>query len=840
MKPLNNFSLSNPITQIAELINGRFLQFYQDTIIEQLLLDSRKTYSASASLFFALKGYRRDGHKFIPELYKKGVRNFIVSNEDDFIIYPDANFIKVNDTLQALQQLTAWHRSLFDIPVIGITGSNGKTIVKEWLYQLLHEDFSIVRSPKSYNSQIGVPLSVWQINSQHTLGIFEAGISEPGEMARLEKIIQPTIGILTNIGEAHSEGFSSTTEKLSEKIKLFAQCDKIIYCKDHTVPEQLDIEGEHRNLFNDNVFFFSWSWHYPAWLKVSSVQKEPDHTIVTATSGDQVLSINIPYTDDASIENAITCWCTLLAMEYPQTKINARISALQPVNMRLELKKGINNCTIINDSYSADLSSLKIALNFLQQQNVSGKKTVILSDFLQSGQQDELLYKQVASDLYNHGVNKIIGIGTRISNHLSFAGFDNYNPEVHYFLTTNEFIRQFLSSSFRDETILIKGARVFEFEQIIPLLEQKVHETVLEISIDAIVHNLKEHQRLLKPETKLMAMVKAFAYGSGGAEIAGVLQYHNVDYFGVAYTDEGVELRKAGITLPIMVMNPELNSFDAIIDYNLEPDLYSFEILHQFEEVLRKEGIQQYPVHIEIETGMNRLGFAMDDVERLSNHLASSSLLKVQTVFTHLAGSEDEAEDDFTRQQYSKFQVACNTLAGKLNYSFLKHISNSAAIIRHPQLQMDMVRLGIGLYGIDSAHTGIADLLPVATLKSTIAQLKRLKKGESVSYNRKGIVQQDSIIATVRIGYADGYSRRLGYGKGKMIVNGQIAPVIGTVCMDMTMVDVTDIPDVQEGDDVIVFGKNLPVQELASWAGTIPYEIMTGISQRVKRVYFEG
>jgi Alr-MurF fusion protein len=829
------------IKKIAELVNGKILQLYQETVIEHLLLDSRKTYAAATSVFFALKGIRRDGHRFISELYKKGVRNFIVDTETDLSIYPEGNFVHVNNVLQALQQLTSFHRGRFDIPVIGITGSNGKTIVKEWLYQLLHEDYTIVRSPRSYNSQVGVPLSVWQMGNQHTLGIFEAGISETNEMQRLEKVIQPTIGILTNIGEAHSEGFSSSTQKLSEKIKLFAHCGKIIYCKDHTVPEQLDIEGEHRGLFQNDVQFFSWSKHYAAWLKIIDVQKESDHTIISAVLNDSDISIDLPYTDDASIENAITCWCTMLALEYKHTVIRGRLTSLQPVNMRLELKKGINNCTIINDSYSADLSSLKIALNFLNQQADDERKTVILSDFLQSGQENETLYKQVAFDLYSHKVDRIIGIGPAISTHLSFsASDDDYKPEVHFFITTAEFIHHFLSSAFKDETVLIKGARVFEFEQIVQLLEQKVHETVLEISIDSIVHNLKEHQHLLKPDTKIMAMVKAFAYGSGGAEIAGVLEYHHVDYLGVAYTDEGIELRKSGIGLPIMIMNPEESSFEAIINNNLEPDLYSFDILYQFDELLRKEGLLQYPVHIEIETGMNRLGFAMEEIEKLADYLASSSTLKVQTVFTHLAGSEDENEDDFTRQQFEKFQKASSILEGKLQYSFVKHISNSAAIIRHPEMQMDMVRLGIGLYGIDSANTGIAELLPVATLKSTIAQLKNIKKGDSVSYNRKGIVTRDSVIATVRIGYADGYSRRLGYGNGKMLINGKAAPVIGTVCMDMTMVDVTDIPGVKEGDDVILFGAELPIQQLAAWAGTIPYEIMTGISQRVKRVYFEG
>ena len=831
-------SLQYTTKKIAEIVKGRILQLHQDSSIEHLLLDSRKTYAAASSVFFALKGSRRDGHLFIQDLYKKGVRNFVVSREVDQTMSPDANFIHVNDPLDALQQLAEFHRQQFVIPVIGITGSNGKTIVKEWLYQLLHSDEAIVRSPKSYNSQIGVPLSVWQMSSQHTLGIFEAGISRPGEMTTLAKIIQPTVGILTTIGEAHREGFDSTIQKLSEKIKLFDNCGKIIYCKDYTVPLQLDIEGKHRKLFSPKVEFYSWAKKADAWLQINRIDTKDDHTEVLGTRKGESVSISIPFTDDASIENAITCWCTLLAFGYNNDICRDRLLRLQPVNMRLELKTGVNHCSIINDSYSADLSSLKIALNFLNQQSAAIKRTVILSDFLQTGLSDSILYKEIADELMIHRVERVIGIGPQISTHLVFDGV--YRPEFSFFINTEEFIQQFRSSQFKEETILIKGARIFEFENIVRLLEQKVHETVLEISLDAITHNLKEYQKLLLPETKIMAMVKAFAYGSGGVEIAGVLQYHKIDYLGVAYADEGVEIRKAGITLPVMVLNPEESSFEALVDHQLEPDIFSFETLERFDNFLQTEGLSQYPVHIEIETGMNRLGFAAEDAERLGKYLSGRASYKVQTVFTHLAGSEDEKEDGFTREQYSKFKDVCAILENKLGYPVVKHICNSAAIIRLPEMQMDMVRLGIGLYGIDSANTGELDLLPVASLRSTIAQLKYLKKGESVSYNRKGVVSRDSIIATVRIGYADGYSRRLGNGRGKMLVNARFAPVIGTVCMDMTMIDVTDIEDVKEGDDVTIFGGALPVQHLADWAGTIPYEIMTGISQRVKRVYFEG
>lgn len=791
------------IHHIAQIIKADAV-IVHDSVIENLLLDSRKIFAPASSLFFALKGPRRDGHQFIADLYKRGVMNFVVDRQMEIREYPGANFLKVNDSLEALQLLVAHHRRQFSIPVIGITGSNGKTIVKEWLYQLLHQDYTIVRSPRSYNSQIGVPLSVWQMNKQHTLAIFEAGISRPGEMEKLQKIIQPTIGVLTNIGEAHSEGFTSLQEKEIEKKKLF---------KHAVLPEQ---------------------------LRVKEIKRQNEYSIITAGSAGQEHQLQIPFTDDASVQNAITCWQVMLHLGYRQEVVQERMLLLTPVNMRLELKKGINHCSIINDSYSADISSLEIALNFLAQQAGSNKKTVILSDFLQSSIADELLYRQVMESLVKHKVNRLIGIGEKVTKQLNDQFSRGHNDiDIILFRTTDDFIHQFRSSQFKEEVVLVKGARVFAFEKIVQLLEQKVHQTVLEINLSAIVHNLKEYQRRLKPSTKIMAMVKAFAYGSGGAEIAGILQYHKVDYLGVAYADEGVELRKAGITLPIMVMNPEENAFDAIVEYNLQPEIYSFELLQSFDYFLQQQGLQQYPVHLEIETGMNRLGFAPGDIGKLADYLLSCPSFRVETVFSHLAASEEKANDDFTLTQYSVFNGATSALEKKLGYSFIKHIANSAAAVRHPGLQLDMVRLGIGLYGVDSAVSGLLNLQTVATLKSTIAQLKHLKKGDTVSYNRKGRVEREALIATIRMGYADGFPRRLGNGIGKVLVRGKLVPVIGTVCMDMFMADVTDVPGVKEGDDVLIFGESLPVQSVAQWAETIPYEIMTGISQRVKRVYFE-
>jgi alanine racemase len=767
-------------------------------------------------------------------LYKKGVRTFVISEKTEQASYPEANFLWVEDTLHALQQLTAWHRKQFNIPVIGITGSNGKTIVKEWLYQLLHTDYTIVRSPKSFNSQIGVPLSVWQINKQHTLGIFEAGISLPGEMEKLEKIIAPSIGILTNIGQAHGEGFMNTAHKFSEKLKLFSHC-KVLIGRDTDFMAQKML-GDH---LDGQLAILTWGYSSQNNFIISEVSKHNNETSITLMHQSGKVPFTIPFTDDASVENAITCCCVLLYLGAEAGLIKERMKLLQPVNMRVELKKGINNCAVINDSYSADLSSLQIALNFLDQQSGGSKKTVILSDFLQSAASDEQLYASIVNSLKKHQVGRLIGIGDRISQGLGPVLQPKDNIAVEFYPSTEIYLQQFRSSQFKDETILIKGARIFGFEKIVQLLEQKVHQTVLEINLNAIVHNLKEYQRLLQPTTRVMAMVKAFAYGSGGAEIAGILQYHKVDYLGVAYADEGVELRKAGILLPVMVMNPEESSFDTIVENNLEPEIYSFEMLQSFDAFLKKEGLQEYPIHIEIETGMNRLGFAVGDMEKLAAFLQASSSMSVQSVFSHLAASEEEKQDDFTNEQYEKFKGAADQLQQITGYSFLRHIANSAAILRHPSLQLDMVRLGIGLYGIDSADSHKLDLQPVATLKSTVAQLKHLQAGQSVSYSRLGIVKRDSVIATIRLGYADGYPRRLGNGAGKIYVKNKLAPVVGVVCMDMVMVDVTDIEGVKEGDDVIIFGKELPVQELAQWAQTIPYEIMTGISQRVKRVYFE-
>ena len=816
--------------QIQQITAGKFLlKKNEDAVIEHLLIDSRKLLFPSATLFFAIAGPRRQGVAYVKELYQKGVNNFIV--DENFsataTTYPNANFIGVPNVLLALQQLTAYHRKQFSFPVIGITGSNGKTIVKEWLYQLLQSDYNIVRSPKSYNSQIGVPLSTWQMNSQHNLGIFEAGISMNGEMERLEKIIAPTIGVFTNIGDAHSEGFENIKQKAAQKALLFAQAQTVVYCKDDAVVEEV--------LQQSKAALFSWGQTEAATLYITTIQVQAFNTVIKAQYKDNKVSISIPFTNDAAIKNAITCWCVLLHLGLAAEVISERMLQLKPVEMRLELKEGINHCSVINDSYSADLTSLSMALDFLQQQQQHAKRTVIISDILQSGKAGMQLYTEMADILQQKNISRFIGIGTEIS---KYQDCFNQLADTTFFNSTADFVRLFPTLHFYNETILLKGARVFEFEQISHLLEQKTHQTVLEINLDAITHNLKAYQQLLNPGVKLMAMVKAFSYGSGSFEIANLLQFHKVDYLAVAYADEGVELRKSGITLPIMVMNAEETTFDMLVQYNLEPELYSFSILNAFEKYLQQNGITLFPVHIKLDTGMHRLGFEPAATEQLAQQLAASTQFKIQSVFSHLAASDSKAHDKFTMQQAELFAKGCAVLEKYITYPFIKHIANTSAIHRHSGLQFDMVRLGIGLYGVDAHEKMQQQLKNVSTLKTTISQIKKIKKGESVGYSRKGVAEKDSTIATVRIGYADGYPRHLSNGEGSMYVNGKMAPVIGNVCMDMTMLDITGI-DATEGDDVTVFGEALPVTQLANWSGTIAYEILTGISQRVKRVYYE-
>ncbi|MEP6595202.1 MAG: bifunctional UDP-N-acetylmuramoyl-tripeptide:D-alanyl-D-alanine ligase/alanine racemase [Ginsengibacter sp.] len=827
--------------KIAAIIHGTLFQRTSFVALRHLLLDSRKLIFPENSVFLALHTNHIRNESLVYDLYKKGVTNFIIDESvrvDENII---ANFIVVENTLKALQELAIYHRSSFDnspgdhIPVIGITGSNGKTIVKEWLSQLLENDFNIVRSPKSYNSQIGVPLSVLQMNPLNTLAIFEAGISQKGEMKILEKIIKPTLGIFTNIGTAHDEGFKSIEEKIDEKLKLFPNISTLIFCSDYTKLSSA-INSFIANNKNSKIQQFNWSKNIDATLRIIEIEKGKDHSLIKAVYQHKEIAIAIPFIDDASIENAITSWCVLLQINVPGEIIAKRMLHLFPIEMRLELKEGINNCAVINDSYSADVNSLSIALDFLSQQQQHPKHTIILSDILQSGKTDQELYSEVAAVLQQKKIHKLIAIGRHIS---AQQHQFHFIKESHFYKSAEEFKNNFTSLHFNNETILIKGARVFKFEQINQLLEKKIHQTILSIDLNAIAHNLKEYRRLLKPSTKIMAMVKAFSYGSGSFEVARLLQFHKVDYLGVAYADEGVELRKAGVTLPVMVMNPDENTFNALVDYDLEPEIFSFAMLDALEKYLLSSAINYFPIHIKLDTGMHRLGFESRDINLLAQYLHNSKRVKVKSVFSHLVASEDPDEDKFTIQQLSSFLESCKIFNDKLEYNFLRHIANTSGISRHENLQLDMVRLGIGLYGIDSNPEMHPKLKNVTTLSTTIAQIKNVKKGETIGYGRTLKVIRDTTAATVRIGYADGYPRILSNGKGKMLLKNILVPVIGNVCMDMTMLDITGIENVQEGDEVIVFGEELPVQYLAEWSNSIPYEIITGISQRVKRVYFQ-
>ena len=815
------------LSQIATIVFGTFIGI-ETNVIKYLSVDSRKIFFPNETLFFAIVTEQRDGHAFIKELYGQGVRSFVVSQKLDINIFPEAGFISVNNTLLALQQLAAYHRSQFNIAVIGVTGSNGKTIVKEWLNQLLAADYNIVRSPKSYNSQIGVPLSVWQMNEANTLAIFEAGISKPGEMEVLQKIIQPTIGILTNLGVAHDEGFENQQEKIYEKLQLFNDENiPVIYCADQDIVADAAV--------NFPFIKYEWGHQENIWMRILNIQSLGNGTDVTTFFANQSFTFHIPFTDAASIENCIHCITICRYLKLSDAVINERIQHLHPIEMRLEWKKAINNSYLLNDSYSNDVSSLIIALDYLKQQQQGAKQTVILSDILQSGIADSMLYFQVAELLAQRKVNRLIGIGPAITKYKQAFTIQNIITEV--FNTTDDFIKHFNSLQFKDESILLKGARAFGFEKIVALLEQQDHQTVLEINLTALTNNLKKYRSLLQPSTKMMVMVKAFGYGSGGAEVAKVLQFNKVDYLAVAYADEGVALRQAGIHLPIMVMNAEPSTFDALYEHNLEPEIYSFDILERFLKYCQVQGITSFPIHIKLDTGMHRLGFEITEAEALSMALTQQNILIIKSTFTHLVASEAADQNEFTQQQAAQFIAACNSLEQKLGYSFIRHAANTAAISNYPNLQMDMVRLGIGLYGVDSAIN--LDLDVVTTLKTTVAQIKNVKTGDSVGYNRKGVVTRDSLIATVRIGYADGYRRELGNGKGFMLIQNQPAPVIGNICMDMTMIDVTGFDNIKPGDAVEVFGKNITIQSLAKQCQTIPYEIMTGISQRVKRVYFE-
>lgn len=826
------------IDQIQKAANGHWSLHSFDAQIEDLVIDTRKITNAENALFIALSTTRRDGHQFVEDAYEKGIRNFLISENIGVEKYPNSNFILVNNTQQALQQIAIAHRKQFSIPVIGITGSNGKTVVKEWLYQLLAEDKNVIKSPRSYNSQIGVPLSVWLINQEHELGIFEAGISQTGEMEKLEQIIRPTIGIFTNVGEAHSEGFLNQRQKVNEKLVLFRHVNQLVYCSDHMDVNEavLQYRNQLQGDDKDAMQLFTWSQKHDADVRITAIEINRNKSVIQAVYKEQTTSITIPFSDPASIENAIHCWCTLLLLGVDQDIIEERMKSLQAVAMRLELRHGINDCTIINDIYNSDLTSLHIALDFLEQQKQHDHHTVILSDMLQMGKSDADLYQDVAELIENRNVQRFIGVGPALFKYQHLFANSKKLKSI-FFKSTEELLQKIHLINFRNEAILLKAARAFEFEKIDLLLEQKVHQTVLSINLSSLVHNLNVYRNTVGPNVKIMAMVKAFSYGSGSFEIAHVLQYAGVDYLTVAYTDEGVSLRKAGIKMPIMVMSPDASSFDRMIAWKLEPEIFNKHSLQVFLEMADTLQVNDYPVHIKLDTGMHRLGFVETELDELVQLIKDAPQIKIASIFSHLVASEDPSLDDFTGEQAATFVRMSGKLTESLNYLPLRHLCNSAAIARHKNLHFDMVRLGLGLYGIDGSGLLQNKLKQISALKTTIAQIKEVKAGDTIGYGRRGMAKQDTRIATISIGYADGYPRALGNGNAYVLIHGKEARIIGTICMDMCMVDITDISEAQEGDEVTVFGPDLPVTQLAQWSDTISYEIMTGISQRVKRVY---
>lgn len=798
--------------------------------VEWLLTDSRSLVYPETSLFFAIKTASGDGHDFIQELYQRGVRNFVVTSLplNRETVYPDANFLQIPSALKALQRLAERHREQYDIPVIGITGSNGKTMVKEWLNQLLSPTTKTTRSPRSYNSQTGVPLSVWLLDETTQLGIFEAGISQPGEMEALRDIIQPTIGVMVSLGSAHQENFGSMEEKCREKLRLFKDCEILVYCSDDEITDRCVKLGKisHRLL--------SWSKiDANAPLFIRNINKKGGETEIKYTYNGKTGRYTIPFVDDASINDSIHCLAVCLYLKKTPDEIAKGMQSLEPLAMRLEVTQGINNCTIINDTYNSDVNSLDIALDFMNRRaaETSNRKIVILSDILQSGMESGELYSKVAEMVNSRKPQLFIGVGKEIGKNSNY-----FKISSKFFNTTEELIESGELNGISGDTVLLKGARKFGFERIYDLLTKKVHETTLNVNLGAIVENLNHYRSFMKHETKIVCMVKASAYGSGALEVSRTLQEHGVDYLAVAVADEGVALRNAGITANIMVMNPEMTAFRTMLQYNLEPEIYSFRILDAMIREAKREGVTHYPIHVKIDSGMHRLGFLPGEIDELISRLKAQNAVVPRSVFSHFVGSDGEMFNDFTKKQFDVYNEASLKLQKSFPDKILRHICNTAGIERFPEYHLDMVRLGLGLYGIDPFTN--KTIHNVATLRTTILQIHDVKKEDTVGYSRKGQLTRDSRIAAIPIGYADGLDRHLGCGNGYCLVNNKKAPYVGNICMDVAMIDVTDIP-CKEGDSVEIFGDNLPVTALSDILGTIPYEILTSVSERVKRIYYK-
>lgn len=819
------------IEQVTALIGARRYG-NSEAKIRFLLTDSRSLCFPEETLFFALVSNRNDGHYYISELYQRGVRNFVVSTipVDYEQFYPDANFLVVVNTCKALQKLAERHRQEFNIPVVGITGSNGKTIVKEWLYQLLSPQYNVTRSPRSYNSQIGVPLSVWLLNEETQVGVFEAGISQPGEMRALRDMIQPTIAVLTNIGAAHQENFASKEDKCREKLQLFQDAQILVYPADDpmicTLVNQQAYKGK-------KLYWSKKDKKAPFFVK--NIEVKADMTTVTYIYNLHEDWFSLPFIDEASIANAIECAIVALQLGITHDALDERMQHLEPIAMRLEVKQGQHGCTLINDSYNSDIISLDIALDFMNRRpdHQERSRTLIMSDIDQSGCDSQQLYAKVSDMANKRHISKFIGIGTQLCTHQAAIQI----PQRHFYATVEDFVHSLVFASLHDEVILLKGARRFDFDQLTERLVKKVHETILEVNLNSIVANLNVYRSYLKKNTKLVCMIKADAYGTGAVEVAKTLQDHRVDYLAVAVADEGVTLRKNGITANIMVMNPEMSSFKTLFDYDLEPEVYSFRLLDALVKAAEKEGITNYPVHIKLDTGMHRLGFEpKKDMDELIKRLKHQNAIIPRSVFSHFAGSDSDNFDDFSAQQFALFDAGSKQLQAAFSHKILRHIDNSAGIEHFPERQLDMCRLGLGLYGINPRTNKVIN--QVSTLKTTILQKRFVKAGDTVGYSRRGKIEKDSYIAAIPIGYADGLDRRLGNRHGYCLVNGQRAYYVGNICMDVAMIDVTGI-DCEEGNQVEIFGEHLPVTILSDIMQTIPYEVLTGVSNRVKRVYYQ-
>ncbi|WP_185288408.1 bifunctional UDP-N-acetylmuramoyl-tripeptide:D-alanyl-D-alanine ligase/alanine racemase [Chryseobacterium lactis] len=810
------------VQHIAEITNAQVIGD-GSLMIRNIAYDSRIIYSTKNTAFIAINTHKNSGEKFIESAIDRGI-NVIISEHHD-PEYQNVTWIIVENSVEFLQKLAKYHFENSHLESIGITGSNGKTILKEWLYQCLWNEFPTVKSPKSFNSQIGLPLSLLQINSSHKLGIFEVGISKPDEMEKLENIFHPQIGLLTHIGTAHAANFSSEEELIDEKIKLFKDSEVIIYNGDHSlVDEKIKKIYSEKKLISygfkkeNNVFINN------------NISK--DENIIVEYFGEE---INFPahQRDEATLTNAMALITVLKELNIENKKIVEKINLLKAVEMRLESIEGIKGNIIINDSFNLDLDSLKTALQFLNEYNKSGK-SLVLTDIVGVNANSKELYEEVSDLVNEQHFDSVFLIGDEISRFSEL-----FKSKTYTFIDTKELIESKYLSEIENQIILLKGARKFEIEKLKDILELRKHDTVLEVNLNAILHNINYHKLLLKPGTKMMAMVKANAYGLGSYEVSEFLQHHHIDYLGVAYADEGVELRKKGITTPIIVMNPEQHSYQTIIEYDLEPEIYSFRVLELFYEAVQKSGYdKKYPIHIKLETGMHRLGFKDFELDQLSDILSQKNL-KVQSLFSHLSSSDMPEEKEFTLKQFEVFEKNSSYLIEKLGYTPIRHILNSSGITSYTDHQYDMVRIGIGMLGESPDNEIQKQLRSVVSFKTVISQISMVEGGESVGYSRRYKADHLTRIATVPVGYADGIPRLIGNQVGSVGVNKTLAPIVGNICMDMMMINVDNIPNVKEGDTVTVFNAKPSLKEFAGYCKTITYEVLTSISPRVKRIYIK-